>query len=398
MPRRGWLFNGTPGPVTRLGLIADDGTVASAGGPGDGVTELVTTRFEGRTALLFRGAGTGNPQVYRLPLAGSNTLGWMGFWHYAESAPDVTYSIVNVRSASGQMFRMTIAANGSVGIQTGAGGGVGGTAAGAWQPGRWNRIELLWDTNNGGLAAGVLVRVAGPLGTGAVTETFGMGIGSANAASVDIGTPQQASSTWEHVFDAIYTNDGLTNFPPFGGRAASLTGAGVLGTTAAQRYSVGADLSGSGALSTGLSAIHRRSGVFTGSGSLAGAATSRPVRKPGLSGGGTLSARHLRAHVTPPIVFAYWEKRRKNFGPENPHRVPDLMPFYLQSVYQGVAIVRYPDGVISPVQVVTEELEATPGVRIYYGGRRNAVTLDEAQELEAAGYGDYLTYPPEVVA
>jgi hypothetical protein len=89
-------------------------------------------------------------------------------------------------------------------------------------------------------------------------------------------------------------------------------------------------------------------------------------------------------------TFSYWEKRRKNFGPENPHRVPDLMPFYLQSVYQGVAIVRYPDGVISPVEVVTEELEAIPGVKIYWGGKDNPVTEEEAEELASAGYADYL--------
>jgi hypothetical protein len=398
MPRRGWLFNGTPGSVTRLGLIADDSTVASAGGPGDGVTELVTTRFEGQTALLFRGAGTGNPQVYRLPLAGSNAIGWMGFWHYAAVAPDATYSIVNVRHASGQMFRMTIAANGSVGIQSGTGAAVGATAAGAWQPGRWNRIELLWDTNGGGAAAGVLVRVAGPLGDGAVTEIFATGLGAANAAAVDIGTPQQASSTWEHVFDAIYTDDGLSWPPPFDGREVSLEGAGALGSTAVQRYSVGTGLSGAGVLSVGMSEIHRRGGVFTGSGSLAGAATSRPVRQPGLSGRGTLSARDLRAHVTPPIVFTYWEKRRKDFGPMAESRRREYMPFLLESEQGGVSLVRTQDGVIRPVDVVTEEIEALEGVRIYYGGRRNAVTPDEAQELEAAGYGDYLTYPPEVMA
>src|SRR5690606_41449311 len=110
-------------------------------------------------------------------------------------------------------------------------------------------------------------------------------------------------------------------------------------------------------------------------------ATGRAVRLPGLSGRGALSARDLRAHVTPPIVFTYWEKRRKDFGSMAESRRREYMPFLLESEQGGVSLVRTQDGVIRPVDVVTEAIEAGEGVPFYYGGRRNAVTLDEGQEV-----------------
>lgn len=89
--------------------------------------------------------------------------------------------------------------------------------------------------------------------------------------------------------------------------------------------------------------------------------------------------------------FSYWEKRRKDFGQLGQRRAQELKPFWYQSDAVGVHVVRSADGVFTTVEVVDEALENTPGVRIFYGGKKNLVTDDEASELEAAGYGDYLT-------
>lgn len=89
-------------------------------------------------------------------------------------------------------------------------------------------------------------------------------------------------------------------------------------------------------------------------------------------------------------TFSYWEKRRKNFGKYGPYR-DDQKPFGYQSYPQGVTVVRYADGTISPVSVVDEELEALEGIRIYYGGKNNTITPTEVAELTTAGYGDYIS-------
>jgi len=339
MALRKWHFNGEPGlAVTRARVVAEDGTEATAGGPGEGITEFTGDTFEGSTALLFRGAGTGAPQVFRLPFAGSSPRGYVLFHHYAPTAPPVTYSIVNVRHASGQLFRITVAANGAVAVQTGSGGQITGTAAGAWQPGRWNRIEILFDNSLGAGAGAFILRAGGWDLDGQVEiGSTAANLGTAEAVSMDLGTPQQSSSTWEHIFDVVWTDDGAVDFAGPAARAANMASVGNLSVEQFEAAPVG-------------------------------------------FGAGT---------------FSYYEERRKNFGPDNPHRARDLMPFYLQTVPTGVHIVRYPDGVISPVEVVTEELEAIEGIRIYYGGRENPVTEEEADELTAAGYGDYLTVVPE---
>lgn len=121
-----------------------------------------------------------------------------------------------------------------------------------------------------------------------------------------------------------------------------------------------------------------------------------------LSGGTLVPPVEFEAAVVPPVApgygsgtFSYWEPRRKDFGPENTHKRARLMPFYLQSTPQGVTVVRNADGTFTTVTTVTEELEATEGVRIYWGGKDNPVTEDEASELAAAGYGDYLNAKPE---
>jgi hypothetical protein len=94
-------------------------------------------------------------------------------------------------------------------------------------------------------------------------------------------------------------------------------------------------------------------------------------------------------------TFSYWEKRRKDFGPMAAVRRREYMPFRLEVYREGVTIVRYPDGTFAPVREVTEELEAVEGVRIYYGGKQNSISSEEADELEAAGYGDFVTVTAE---
>lgn len=88
------------------------------------------------------------------------------------------------------------------------------------------------------------------------------------------------------------------------------------------------------------------------------------------------------------VTFSYWEKRRKDFG-QYPRA--ELKPFWYQSDALGVHVVRQADGTFTTVEAIDEVLENAPDVRIYYGGKNNPVTDAEASELDAAGYGDYLT-------
>lgn len=91
------------------------------------------------------------------------------------------------------------------------------------------------------------------------------------------------------------------------------------------------------------------------------------------------------------VAFSYWEKRRKDFGLPSGTVVTELKPFWYQSDSVGVHVVRQVDGTFTTVETVDEALENTTGIRIYYGGKMNRVTNSEADELTAAGYGDYLT-------
>jgi hypothetical protein len=147
-----------------------------------------------------------------------------------------------------------------------------------------------------------------------------------------------------------------------------LSGSGIVTATAFPRYGRTANLSGSGSVT-------------------AVADVPVPSLAAPVSGEGSLSTE--TSHFRWPIGFSYSEKRRKDFGQYSQRLADDLKPFWYQSDTKGVTLVRWPDGTFSTVEVVTEELEATEGVRIFYGGRETVVSEDEAAELEAAGYGDY---------
>lgn len=178
-----------------------------------------------------------------------------------------------------------------------------------------------------------------------------------------------------------------------GTRTAALSGSGTLAATALARFTRTAALSGTGTLSNVVQSIHPRTVDLSGSGTLSAAVALEASAE--LSSEGTLSAAvSYRKRPT----FSYWEKRRKDFGPRSEYQAEELKPFWYQSDVKGVSVVRYEDGTFATVEVVTEDLEALEGVKIYYGGKDNPVDEDEIAELEGAGYGDYVTTPTVVEA
>ena len=397
MTLRQWLFSRPPlaTNITTSNLRSSDGVAASLLSLGGGTAVYDDLAHVGTSGLLTN-ANNAN-MALRLAFAGTaSNAAALEMYSRAATLPAATYIFASARQASGVLFRFGITSAGALVIQTRTGAAVANTADGRWAVNRQNRIAIFFN-NSGGDGAGTLTAEIydgdslTPLETLSVT---GATLGSQAVASIDLGCILTTSAPWAHYVDSVQMDDGRTSF---------------IGPYIPESRSV--DLTGSGTLSAeGVLARHIRAVALSGSGSLAGAAFQRSSRSVGLSGAGTLSAtaqplpfpvalsgsgtlaaKNVKGTVNPPVTFSYWEKRSRNFGPSADARRRDLMPFYMEPYAQGVTVVQMPDGSFTPVHVVTEELEALEGVRIFWGGKDNVVTEDEAIALNAAGYGDYLS-------
>lgn len=437
-----WLVNNTNGTTVSTGnCLAVTGTAASTVSPGSGgtITYSSTVAHQGSTSVRFVGGGTAT-QALRLPFAAANAAAAFSFYHRSASLPSAATDILNVRSSGGALFRVSVNGSGAINVRTTTPSSIVGTANGRWAINRWNRIEVVFD-NSGGTSAGVVTLTVFDTDNTTPLETITSStanLGSAAATSIDFGTPNLSSSTWTHYIDSIQLADGATStIGPYQvssatatltgsgtlsatasaieARTAGFTGSGTLSASAFASFSRNAVKSASGTLSAAVVEIQSRSASFSGVGALGATAAivQREVRDAEFTGSGTLSVTVLKAaarvahftsnltlgvskissSVIPPPTFSYWEKKRKDFGQYSERLANELKPFWYQSDSVGVHVVRYTDGTFSTVPVVTEEMEATEGLRIYYGGKKNVVTADEAEELIAAGYADYVVYP-----
>lgn len=218
MTLRRWLFDVTPpGSTLNTGsVVSTDGANATAGATGVGgtFTSSDTEVHLGATSARFVGGGTGADSSYliRLPLVAANYMGALSLYHFGVALNSI--DVINVRHASGQLFRIGISAIGSVQIKTGAGTVIASTDSGAWQIDRWNRIEVKWD-NSGGATAGiaeVAVYDGDSLTPAGTVSTAAGNLGSAPATTVDIGSPNSGSYTDAYYFDSVQMNDGATSF------------------------------------------------------------------------------------------------------------------------------------------------------------------------------------------
>jgi hypothetical protein len=420
---RNFLCEGTSGVnCTASTVVADDGTiatVASQGGGSNSVQFSDTVAHTFATSARFFSTAAVAGQVLRLPFSASTVTGAVRLYHQAATLPPVNWTIMTLRGTTTN--RIILNTNGSMSIASNAGTVLATTDAGAWDVDRWNRVEVWFDGSGAAATHDLFLAVynadgVSATGTASRTNTTV----STSMDAIDIGQPV-SNGAWEHWFDTVGLEVNVTDFLgpyviPSVSRDGTLSGSGALSVEVDEvAHNRTAALSGAGTLvATVSSELHTRSVALTGSGSLAGAAASNPARAVGLSGAGTLSAAAeilpfvvslsgtgtlgtmlVKGTVTPPITFSYWEKRRKDFGSHGEFIADELKPFWYQSYPQGVTLVRYADGSYAPVAVVTEELEALDGARVLWGGKDNVVSLEEAERLTAAGYGDYLTFPPE---
>lgn len=394
---RNFLGEGVSGATCTAGtVVADDGTAATS--VNQNATNTIqfsnTVAHTFATSIRSNSSAAVSGTVVRLPFTAGTVTGAIRFYHQAASLPPVNWVVMTLRQASAVSNRILVNTDGSVTIASSAGTVLATTAAGAWAINRWNRIEIWFDGNGAAATHDLFLAVynadgVSATGTASRTNTTV----TTPVVSVDIGQPV-SNGAWEHWYDTVGLEVNVVAFQgpyaiPSTSRDGTLSGSGTLSAEDVfEVYARSVALSGSGSLAGAAFQRSSRSVGLSGVGTLSATAQALPLQV-ALSGSGTLGAKNVRGTVNPPVTFSYWEKRLKDFGPGATRR--DYMPFLLESYRQGKTLVRYADGSFAPVHVVTEELEALEGVRIFWGGKDNPVTEDEAVALTAAGYGDYLS-------
>jgi hypothetical protein len=215
MTLRRWLLDVTPSGSTlnTSNVISSDAVAATLVNPGTGgsITSTDTPAHAGDTSARLVGGGAGSC-VLRLPFPAAAAAGAISLYHYAGTL--TTMDIISVRHASGQLFRIGISGTGAVQIKDSSGGVLGSTSSGAWEIDRWNRIECHWD-NSGGSAAGTATLEVyngdstTPIDSAAVT---GGNLGTAAAATIDLGNPNLTIFSGTHYFDSVQMDNGRTSF------------------------------------------------------------------------------------------------------------------------------------------------------------------------------------------
>lgn len=217
MVSHAFLFNLTPSgtaftsgnTVSSTGVSA---TTVSAGSGGSIVSSTAQVQ-EGATSALLTPGGS-QTQVLRLPFPAPTRQGALCLYHRRATLGSL--DLLNVRYSGGQLFRIGISGTGSVQVKDASNGNVfGSTSPGsAWGIDRWNRIEFKFD-NSGGTAAGTIdlaVYVGNetiPTGTLSLT---GANLGSQDAVSIDVGSPNAPTLTIPHWIDAVQLGSNQTTF------------------------------------------------------------------------------------------------------------------------------------------------------------------------------------------
>jgi hypothetical protein len=216
MTNRLWAFNVTPTGTTlnTSNIVSADGATATTAGAGSGgsIQSSDAQVHHGDTSIRIVGGGVTAPLV-RIPFAAANNACAISVYNYSGTL--AALDIINIRHASGQLFRIAISGTGSIQIKDSTGATLGSTApTGAWAINRWNRIEVKWD-NSGGASAGT-VDVAvydddSTTTTGTLSLT-GVNLGTAAASVVEFGAPNANSYTGTIYYDSIQMSDGATSF------------------------------------------------------------------------------------------------------------------------------------------------------------------------------------------
>jgi hypothetical protein len=218
MTLRRWFFDVLPSGSTlnTSNIVSSDAAAATSASAGTGGTIQSSDVHvhHGDTACRFVGGGTGaaSSQLVRTPFVAANAAGALSVYHWGTAL--TSRDIINVRHASGQLFRIGISGTGAVQLKDSTGGVLASTAAAAWAIDRWNRIECFWN-NSGGSAAGTATLEVydgdslTPTGTLNVTTA---NLGTAVASHMDVGSPNSGSATDAHYFDSVQTNNGATSF------------------------------------------------------------------------------------------------------------------------------------------------------------------------------------------
>lgn len=218
MTLRRWFFDVLPSGSTlnTSNIVSSDAAAATSASAGTGGTIQSSDVHvhHGDTSVRFVGGGTGagSSQLVRMAFVASNAAAALSVYHWGTAL--TARDIINVRHASGQLFRIGISATGAVQAKDSTGGVLGSTAAAAWAIDRWNRIEAFWD-NSGGAAAGTITLEVyngdslTPTGTLSLT---GVNLGTAVASHMDVGSPNSGSATDAHYFDSVQTNNGASSF------------------------------------------------------------------------------------------------------------------------------------------------------------------------------------------
>jgi hypothetical protein len=220
MSLRRWFFNVLPSGTTlntSNTVSADSATATSASaGTGGTIQSSDVHVHNGDTSCRFVGGGTGagSSQLVRLPFVTGETSRAAALSAYHWGTALTARDIINVRHASGQLFRIGVSGTGAVQVKDSTGGTLGSTATGAWAIDRWNRIEAFWD-NAGGTAAGSITLEVyngdSLTPTGSVSLS-GVNLGAAVATHVDVGSPNSGSATDAHYFDSVQMDNGATAF------------------------------------------------------------------------------------------------------------------------------------------------------------------------------------------
>lgn len=213
-----YLCEGTPSTTATSALMTSTppGLTALTVSPGSGGTAQFSSTYthSGVTSLqIFTPATVSS--VVRLPFAAPHRSGAVSLMHRVATALPAALVILSMRHSSGQLFRIAVAANGAVLVQTSTGTTVVTTAAGAWEADRQNRIEFTYTigttTSDGEVSLSVY---AGndDVPTGTASTTTG-NLGTADVVTLEVGAIPATSSFTSGVtqyFDSIGMDDGAT--------------------------------------------------------------------------------------------------------------------------------------------------------------------------------------------
>lgn len=381
-----------------------DGAAVTSGNSG-GVSGNAWDSVTG--APTFDSAHAYGSLAYKFDLAASSTsrqliwssaLGtqsevWGRFYLWTGAAPPVTNRVGIVRGlvGGGQAFRITWETDGTIAFRD-AGNGItgGGTmvTSAALPSNQWVRVEFhAIPLSSTGTAE---LRVYHNADSTTATQTLSTTSSNmvAGVDSLQWGAFVGATCTATFWLDLINAN--TTGFPGLGAVFVSPTGIGSaagVGTPAVAAGAVAVAPTGvasAEALGTPIVDLGSRTVVP------AGIASAEALGTPGVGAGPvTVSPDGIpsgEVFGTPGLFRAWFYPPTVAEGPVAPGPL-----FSRYKLRRGITVVKWGDGSYSSLRYPAQtDLEIA--VRVYLGGHVYELNASEADELTAAGYGDYIEY------